>query len=298
MNSLIGKIKGVEYSEEMVAVDNAVRLKVMVFKQTASKAKSPMVFVPGWVSTLAGWAALIKPMARERDVYYIETREKCSALITDNARLTDDAFSILQNAQDIIKICDHFGINSPQTLASGSSLGATSLLEAMKEGKLRCGGAFLVGPNSEFLAPKSLSWLLYLPAFFYHPIKYFLLWYLRTFRVDARKEPEQMKRYEETLRNVEPIRLKHTARSTILGRYTVWKGLETIQVPVSIAYAESDKLHSRENIQRMAKQLPFGRLHPCPTNLYMHSEQLLADINAFEQEIREKYKKRSASGLD
>ena len=288
MKSFIGKIKGVEYSEEMIAVDKAVRLKVMVFRQTSGRGKAPMVFVPGWVSALFGWAALIKPMASERDVYYLETREKCSALINGNALLTDDAFSIFQNAQDIIKICDYFGINSSQTLACGSSLGATSLLEAMKGGKLRIGGAFLVGPNSEFSAPRSISWILSLPAFFYHPIKYFLLWYLRTFRVDAKKEPEQMKRYEETLKNVEPKRLKHTARSVIWGRYQVWGGLETIQVPVAIAYAATDKLHSLANIQKMAQQLPFGRLHPCPTNLYMHSEQLLADINAFEQEIRKK----------
>ncbi len=78
----------------------------------------------------------------------------------------------------------------------------------------------------------------------------------------------------------------------------MWSGLETIQVPVYIAYAATDKLHSLENIQRMADQLPRGKLHPCPTNLYMHSEQLLVDINAFEQNIREKYKKRSKAGLD
>jgi pimeloyl-ACP methyl ester carboxylesterase len=286
MNSFIGAIKGVEYSEEMIAVDEAVRLKVMVFRQTAGQGKAPIVFVPGWVSALFGWAPLIKPMARERDVYYLETREKCSALINNNALLTDDDFSIFQNAHDIIKICDYFNINSSQTLASGSSLGATSLLEAMKGGKLRVGGAFLVGPNSEFPAPKSISWILSLPAFFYHPIKYFLLWYLRTFRVDAKKEPEQMKRYEETLKMVEPKRLKHTARSVIWGHYTVWSELETVRVPVYIAYAATDKLHSLENIQKMAQQLPRGKLHPCLTNLYMHSEQLLVDINAFERDIR------------
>jgi len=296
MNSFIGAIKGVKYSEEMIPVDEAVRLKTMVFKQTQARGKAPIVFVPGWVSTIAGWAPLIKPMARERDVYYVETREKRSALIDGNARLTDDDFSILQNARDIITICDHFGINSPETLACGSSLGATSLLEAMKGGKLRCGGAFLIGPNSEFRAPKSISWIFSLPASFYHPIKYFLLWYLRTFRVDAEKEPEQMKRYEETLKNVEPKRLKHTARSVIWGRYQVWSDLETIRVPVSIAYAESDKLHALDNIRQMAEQLPFGKLNPCPTNLYMHSKQLLADINAFEQDIRKG--KRSGAGLD
>jgi len=295
MNSFIGKIKGVEYCEEMIAVDEAVRLKVMVFRQTAGRGKAPIVFVPGWVSTLSGWAALIKPMARERDVYYIETREKCSALINSNALLRDDDFSIFQNAHDIIKICDYFSINSSHTLACGSSLGATSLLEAMKGGRLRCGGAFLVGPNSEFHAPKSISWILSLPASFYHPIKYLAAWYLRTFRVDAKKEPEQMKRYEETLKNVEPKRLKHTARSVILGHYQVWSELETVQVPVYIAYAATDKLHSLENIRQMTEQLPRGKLNPCPTNLYMHSEQLLADIHAFEQNIREEYKKRAGN---
>jgi len=297
MNSFIGKIKGVEYSEEMIAVDEAVRLKAMVFRQTSGRGKAPMVFVPGWVSSLSGWASLIKPMASERDVYYLETREKCSALIDGNARLTDDDFSIFQNARDIIKICDHFHINSPQTLVSGSSLGATSLLEAMKKGKLRCGGAFLIGPNSEFSAPRSLSWILSLPASFYHLVKYFVIWYLRTFRVDAKKEPEQMKRYEETLKMVAPKRLKHTARSVILGRYQVWSGLETIQVPVYIAYAATDKFHSLENIQRMAQQLPRGKLNLCLTNLYMHSEQLLVDINAFERDIREEYKKRPTAAL-
>jgi pimeloyl-ACP methyl ester carboxylesterase len=288
MNSVIGAIKGVEYSEEMIAVDEAVRLKVMVFKQTSAHGKAPIVFVAGWVSALSGWAPLIKPMASERDVYYLETREKRSALIDGNVRLTDDDFSISQNARDIITICDHFGINSSHTLACGSSLGATSLLEAMKGGKLRVGGAFLVGPNSEFRAPKSLSWILYLPTSFYHTIKYFLLWYLRTFRVDAKKEPEQMKRYEETLRMVEPKRLKHTARSVIRGRYTVWSNLETIRVPVYVAYAATDKFHSLDNIRMMAERLPRGKLNPCPTNLYMHSEQLLADIHAFERVIREK----------
>jgi len=287
MNSVIGKIKGVTYSEEMIPVDEAVRLKVMVFKQTSGRGKAPIVFVAGWVSTIAGWAALIKPMASERDVYYVETREKRSALIDGNARLRDDDFSISQNARDIITICDHFNINSSHTLVCGSSLGATSLLEAMKGGKLKCGGAFLVGPNSEFTAPRSLSWILYLPPFFYHPVKYIVLWYLRTFRVDARKEPEQMKRYEETLRMVNPKRLKHTARSVILGRYQVWNNLETVRVPVYIAYAASDKLHSLDNIRRMAERLPFGKLNPCPTNLYMHSKQLLADINTFEQDIQE-----------
>ena len=94
---------------------------------------------------------------------------------------------------------------------------------------------------------------------------------------------------------VEPKRLKHTARSVIVGHYQVWSGLETVRVPVYVAYAATDKLHSLENIRMMTQRLPYGKLNPCPTNLYMHSEQLLTDINAFEQNIREEYTKRSGN---
>lgn len=286
MTNPLENIKGVEYHEEIVAVDRAVRLKVMVFRQTAARDKPPVLFVAGWVSSFPGWVPLIRALAGERDVYYLETREKSSALIDDSVPLADDDFSIFQNALDIIKVCDHFKINCPQTIVFGSSLGATSLLEALKKGKLKVGGAFLVGPNSEFAAPRSLLWMLSLPASFYHPFKYFLIWYLRHFRVDAKKEPQQMQRYIDTFNTVEPKRLKHSARSAILGKYQVWNDLETIRVPLAVAYAASDKLHNLDNLLLIARRLPFGKLTPCPTNLYMHSEQLLDDINAFERDIR------------
>jgi hypothetical protein len=156
----------------------------------------------------------------------------------------------------------------------------------MKKGRLNVGSAFLVGPNSEFAAPRPLWWILSLPVFFYRPFTYFLKWYLRHFRVDAEKEPEQMERYKKMLKTVNPSRLKHSARSVILGRYQVWENIETIRVPVAVAYALSDKLHDLNNLLLIAKRLPCSKLNECPSNLYMHSEHLLADINAFEQDIR------------
>lgn len=285
MSNLPDKIKGVQYREEMVAVDQSVRLRTMVFKPEISQGKSPVIFVAGWVSIFSGWTTFISALARQRDVYYLETREKESATIDNEDLLRDNDFSIYQNAKDIIQICEHFGINSPQTIACGSSLGATSLLEAMKNGKLRVGGAFLIGPNGEFAAPRALLWILYLPVFFFKPVICFLKWYLRHFRVDAEKEPEQMKRYEEIFKTVNPSRLKHSARATILGNYQVWPDIESIRSPVAIAYASSDKLHNIDNIMLMARRLPRGILNQCPTNLYMHSASLLADIDKFESEI-------------
>ncbi len=55
-------------------------------------------------------------------------------------KMTTLAF--IKTRMDIIKVAEHFGLNCPQTIACGSSLGATSLLEAMKKGRL-CRQRFL-----------------------------------------------------------------------------------------------------------------------------------------------------------
>ena len=74
-----------------------------------------------------------------------------------------------------------------------------------------------------------------LPAAAYHPAKRFALWYLRNFRVDAKAEPDQMRRYVRTLNAADPVRLKLSARAVL--DYSVWPDLETATTPVAIAYA-------------------------------------------------------------
>ena len=106
----IEKIDGVECHEKFVTVSPAVKLRVTIFRPIEHCNDSPIVFVAGWVFAFAGWKSLISVMARKRVVYYIETREKQYALITNN--LSDDDFCIYQNAKDAIQVCTHFGIVS------------------------------------------------------------------------------------------------------------------------------------------------------------------------------------------
>jgi len=281
METPIGFLEGIVFREDMVPVDAFVWLRVMVFEPQVPQGKGAVLFVAGWISSIFGWASLVEAMARTRTVYYIETREKTSALIDATAISSDQDFSIARSAQDLITVCKHYGIDTQQTLAFGSSLGAMTIIEALKGGRLEVGAAFLVGPSSELRVPSYLLWVLSLPVALFHPLKRFIIWYLHAFRVDAKREPEQMRRYENAINMAEPKRLKHSARATILGRYRIWEGIETVKVPIAIAYAVSDKLHSHEDIERIAQNLPLGRLNPCPSNLYMHAAALLDDIEAF-----------------
>ncbi len=273
-------IRDAAYEERLVRVQDGVQLRVMIWRPREPASEDPVVFVAGWVSSVTGWTSLLGVMAARRPVYYIETREKASALF-EKAKLAPEDFRIERMAEDLIWVCKTLDVASPKATVIGSSLGATALLEALKGGRLTAGAAFLIGPNSEFKAPWYLRWILHLPASSYHGIKYLVLWYLRTFRCDVEKEPEQMQRYHETLRTAHPRRIKLSAMAAIGRHYRVWPHLESVKIPVALAYAPTDRLHSSADIRRIAEHLPDATLIACPSNRYMHGADLMKDIEAF-----------------
>ena len=267
-----------DFAVEYVAVDRAVKLRVMSWHPRTGDTGIPLIFVAGWVSVVEGWGDLLQALAARHTVYYIETREKNSAVI-DNGPLHARQFSIRQMAEDIIAACDALNLDMSSVVVSGSSLGASVLIETMKHGRLKPKGAFLIGPSPEFHYPWWGFAVVNMPAVSYHILKHPILWYMRHFRVDSKKEPEQMRRYEQTLKQANPKRIKLSAVS--FRTYTVWSDFETIESPMGIAFAGSDKLHNREIIDRMVRVAPKATSVPCPSNKYMHSAQLAPDIEAF-----------------
>lgn len=267
-----------EFSVRMIGVDDRVSLQVMHFQPRKDASANPLVFVPGFVSAISGWVDLLREIVPLRPVYYIESREKTSAVI-ERKRLTPDDFSIPRLALDLVEACSKLGIDQSRMIVAGSSLGATTLIEALKHSRLQALAGFMIGPNSDFNAPLFIKGLLFMPAHAYHLIKYPVLWYLKTFLVNALKEPEQMRRYRDTLLTANPHRLKKTAQSAI--GYTIWQDLETVAVPVAVTLASTDKLHAEQNIQRLNKSLPRATIMRCESNKYMHSAAMAWDFERY-----------------
>jgi hypothetical protein len=265
------------FDERYVEVDSGVHLRVLCWQPNEPSA-APLVFVAGWVSFVGDWVPVLRELVTTRPVYYLETREKPSAQI-DRFWLRPRHFSVAQMADDVIAAVNRLNLLPQECVFAGSSLGATVLLEAFKHARLSPKAAFLIGPNSEFRFPKLGLWVLYLPAFLYHVVKYPVVWYLRTFRVDAHKEPEQMKRYRTTLLSARPNRIKMSARA--LMSYRVWSAIETIHTPVAIAHAPTDTLHHTGDIAQLVDRLPRSREIICPSNRYMHTEAVAEDIEHF-----------------
>lgn len=139
--------------------------------------------------------------------------------------------------------------------------------------------AFAVGPNARFRIPRWALPLLHLPPGLYHPLKHAVIWYLRRFRVDATREPEQMARYRATILGAEPRRLLLSARA--LARYEIWPRLETVTAPVAVAYAPTDTLHEVDLIERMVATAPGAVAVRCPSNLYMHRPEIVGELDRF-----------------
>ncbi len=268
-------------SERLTEVDDGVRLRVLDWQPAEPVDDTIIVFVPGWVSVIDGWLELLRALIAERRVLYVESREKRSAAI-ERARLSAGDFTIERLARDLVAACDDLAVATDRTVYMGSSVGSTSVIEALKHGRLRGLGAFLIAPNSEFAFPRYAYPLMHLPLPAYRLVKDIALFHLRHFRVN---EPGQMERYQRTLTEAVPLRMKLSAQA--FSRYRIWQDLDTIGVPVGIAHAVSDTLHTESDIKRLTAKIPGGRSFVCPSNTYMHSPAIIAKVAPFIAELRQ-----------
>jgi pimeloyl-ACP methyl ester carboxylesterase len=274
-------VPGVKYTERRVTVEDGVSLRLFEWHPKESSGADPIFFVAGWISLVTGWVPLLEELVRTREVYYLETREKESARIAPG-HLRSDGFTISRLAEDLIAVSEQLGLDRDRTVLFGSSMGSNAILEALKGGRLAAKAAFLIGPNAEFHFPWWGRPLVHLPPWVYSAAKPFVLWYLRNFRVNSREDPEQMARYVRTIRAADPKRIMLSARAVI--DYDAMPGLETVTVPVAVAFAASDTLHGENEVQRIVDAMPGGLAVSCPSNTYMHTADVIADLDRFVEE--------------
>lgn len=271
---------GVAFQSHRVEVERGVRLTVHEWQPGTGA--EPLVFVAGWVSVIEGWRPLLEVLVPERPVYYVETREKRTAEF-DRQHLRPADFAIPRLGSDVMAVCDQLRIDPDRRVLFASSMGSNAVLEALKGQRLAARGAFLVGPNAEFRFPVWGRGLVLFPTALYRPLLPLMLAYLRRYRVNARDDPEQMARYERTLRSAHPVRLKLSARAVL--DYSLLPGLDTVSAPVAIGFAPSDTLHEGHDVRRIVEALPRGETVECPSNTYMHTAAVAADLRRFIESL-------------
>ena len=275
--------QGVQITERYLSMSDGVALRCFDFVPTQDDINQPVVvFVAGWISLISGWQGFLRRLTETHRVLYIETREKFSSQVAD-VKATD--FDLPRLILDI-RECLQQGLPEGRAFVlSGSSLGATAVMEYLMthDGPQPIGNA-LIAPNPELRFPGLIMAIIKLfPPAAYAPVREFAKWYLRTFRLDPKKEPEQVEKYENTLDQADPYKLKKNVFA--LMNYRAWGRMHDITQDCLIIGASADKLHGLENLERMIAEMPAAQLKAMESNKATHGAGAADLVTAYIAEL-------------
>ena len=257
--------------ETSVRVSDGVELTLFDFMPEDCDENAPvLIFVAGWVSLIKGWRDVLKVVVPDYRILYVETREKKSALLPKGRY---PLFTVERMARDIDEVVRETLNDATPFYLAGSSLGSTVILHYLSQPDYRAPEkSILISPIGEVHFPFWAKIIInYFPPSAYVVIKHLVIWYLNTFRVDKKNEPEQAEKYKGTVGSAEPKRLQANARA--LFDYAVWDKMPSIKSPVVIVGAETDKLHGLETLEKMVSLIPDASLEIMESNKATHSEK-------------------------
>jgi pimeloyl-ACP methyl ester carboxylesterase len=260
---------GTKVQESYLQVDPQVELRLITFTPKTKSQQPPVLFIPGWVSLIKGWQIVLREMTRDFIVYYLETREKVSSVVSGKVD-----YSVATIGNDILRAIELLSLPPKGYLLFGSSLGATAILECCQQASREPLCLVLVGPNALFQIPLWAQGVIFLfPPRLYLILKPVVKWYLKHFRLDVESDRAQYEKYCRALDAADPWKLK--AAALAFRDYTVWDRLPSLTIPTLIIGASKDVMHVPENLEKMVSILPHGTYLDLETNSQTHSADMV-----------------------
>ena len=75
-------------SKTLINVKDGVQLSAIRFQPKKESSFPPIIFISGWGSLIDSWKVVLNKMVEKFEIYYIETREKSSAVHPKERTLT------------------------------------------------------------------------------------------------------------------------------------------------------------------------------------------------------------------
>jgi len=271
---------GTEVQVRHIPVSSGIRLRVVHFTPLLKTNFPPVLFIPGLASVMDNFRKTLKEMTGFFPVYYLETREKSSSRIPGKA-----GFSVNDLANDVCESVGLLGFKPRGYILMGYSLSATAILESIHRLPVSPAAAILAEPNASFPFP---GWLLFLARFarlIYRPLKPFLKWYLRNFRIDMKNDPEMYDLNCRILDAADPGKLAATVRAIASYHF---KPAKTDQLPPTLVIgASKDTFHSFDDSRRIASSFPGSRYLDLQTNEKTHGPDIVHSLTGFLQNAKQ-----------
>jgi pimeloyl-ACP methyl ester carboxylesterase len=265
---------GASCKVEYTALPTGVELLTVIFMPPEPPDNPPVIFIPGLASVIENFRETVIELTRHHTVYYVETREKRSAKITRKHR-----FTVEDVTSDIVHFADMKFPSGSAYVIAGYSLGATAIAEAFPLLGNKPVKIILIEPNSSF---PFQGWLLFLARaarVIYYPMKPFLKWYLRRFRINLAEDYEMYRINCRILDSAEPARIGAAIRD--LSPYRMNGCLQAISVPALVVVASKDRFHSHDEGMDIARQIKGALYLDLADNKTTHSTEMGRIISDF-----------------
>lgn len=275
MNYLEFCDKNCSVNTSFVNVGKDIKLFQIHFKPKAPSNFYPIVFIPGWGSLINSWQEALKELTKYFDVIYIETREKRSAQYSGYKEID---ISLIGN--DISKALTFNNLKSNDYIIIGSSLGATSIIDAIAQKKIYPALSVLISPNAEFNIPA--YWVLLIKVS--HPVLYFLLkplvkCYMKLKYLDIKSDPSQYYKYAYALDQANPYRLRRSVLS--FYKYKVWDKIDLVKGKVLIIFGSKDIMHDHAAVLKISEKLSDCTVIDLKTNKKTHSVEMVKKLTNY-----------------
>ena len=267
--------RGTKIKTSYIEVSNGIQLFQVHFKPKKITNYPPVIFIPGWGSFIQGWKIVLREMSKDFEIYYLETREKSSAIHKKEQEIT-----IENIGDDIARVTALINLKDDGFIALGSSMGATAILDAMAEEKLSPSLAVLIGPNIEFNIPRFLIIILsIIPVQFYKVIRPFAKWYMKKKYIDMDSDSKQYDKYSYVLDNVHFDRTRRSALS--FKKYSFETKIEQIKKRILVFSGDKDILHNYKRTVDMVRRIKGSKLINLKTNDKTHSEEMVRKMRDY-----------------
>jgi pimeloyl-ACP methyl ester carboxylesterase len=267
--------QGTKIQTSYIKVSSCVQLFKIHFTPKKLTNYPPVIFIPGWGSFIQGWKIVLREMSKDFEIYYLETREKGSAIHKKEQEIT-----IENIGDDIARATALINLKDDCFIALGSSMGATAILDAIAEEKLFPSLAVLIGPNIEFNIPRFLIIILsIIPIQFYKAIRPFAKWYMKRKYIDMESDSKQYHKYSYVLDNIHFGRTRRSALS--FKKYSFKDKIEKIRKRILVFSGKKDILHNYKQTLDMVKRIENATLVNLETNDRTHSKEMVDEIRAY-----------------